>query len=79
MSAPQRRQGVARLKAEAVSERRSCALVGIGRSSYRYVPHPRDDAWLAERLREFSDQRKRYGYRRAWASLRMPSKLRDAP
>jgi putative transposase len=70
VSAPQRRQGVAVLKAEAVSERRSCALVGIGRSSYRYVPHPGDDAWLAERLREFSEQRKRYGYRRAWASLR---------
>jgi len=70
VSAPQRRQGVALLKAEAVSERRSCALVSIGRSSYHYVPHPRDDAWLAERLQEFSDQRKRYGYRRAWASLR---------
>lgn len=58
------------LKAEAVSERRSCALVGIGRSSYRYVPHPRDDAWLAERLQKLSKKRKRYGYRRAWASLR---------
>jgi len=58
------------LKAEAMSERRSCALVGIGRSSYHYVPHPRDDAWLAERLRKSSKKRKRYGYRRAWASLR---------
>ncbi len=58
------------LKAEAVSERRSCALVGIGRSSYHYVPHPRDDAWLAERLQKLAKKDGRYGYRRAWASLR---------
>jgi putative transposase len=70
VSAPQRRQGVALLKAESVSERRSCALAGISRSSYRYVPHPREDAWLAERLQKLSKKRKRYGYRRAWASLR---------
>jgi len=58
------------LKAEAVSERRSCVLVRIGRCSYRYVPHPRDDRWLTERLQKLAKKHKRYGYRRAWATLR---------
>ena len=55
---------------QGVSERRSCALIAIGRSSFRYVPHPRDDRKLAERLRRLSQHNKRYGYRQAGATLR---------
>jgi len=53
-----------------VSERRACQLVGVHRSTARYRPHPRDDAPLAERLKRLSDRKQRYGYRRAWATLR---------
>ncbi len=70
VSAPQRREGVRVLQEEGFSQRRSCGLVGIGRSSFRYVPHPRDDDGLAERLRKLARRRKRWGYRRAWVTLR---------
>ena len=70
MSAPQRRQGVVVLKEQGVSERRACGLVQISRSSLKYTPLPRDDEKLAERLRKLAKRRKRYGYRRAWATLR---------
>ena len=58
------------LKGEGISERRSCGLAGIGRSSLRYEPRPRDDGELTERLKKIAHKRKRYGYRRAWALLR---------
>ena len=58
------------LKSKGISERQACRLVAIGRSSLRYEPHPRDDAELAERLKEIAGKRKRYGYRRAWVLLR---------
>jgi len=58
------------LKGKGISERQACRLVGIGRSSLRYEPHPRDDEKLTERLKQIARTRKRYGYRRAWALLR---------
>jgi len=58
------------LKHEGVSERRACHLARIGRSSFRYQLHPRDDRELAERLKQIANKHKRYGYRRAWALLR---------
>jgi putative transposase len=58
------------LKGRGVSERQACRLGGIGRSSLRYEPHPRDDEKLAERLKKMARKRKRYGYRRVWALLR---------
>jgi putative transposase len=70
VTAPQRREGVQTFKTRDVSERRSCDLAGISRSSFRYVEHPRDDGDLAERLKKISNKQKRYGYRRAWAVLR---------
>ena len=65
-----RRQAVSCLKARGLSERRSCVLAGLSRSSLRYVAHPRDDRDLAQRLREIAGKHKRYGYRRALAVLR---------
>ena len=54
-----------------VSERRSCELVGISRSSYRYEPVRREaDAALAAKLREIAWENKVAGYRTAWAYLR---------
>jgi len=70
VSAPRRRAGVRRLRDRGLSERQACRLVGVSRSTARYRPHPRDDTPLAERLRKLARRKKRYGYRRAWATLR---------
>lgn len=70
MNAPRRREGVVRLRQQGLSERQACRLIGVSRSTARYPPHPRDDAPLAERLRKLARRKKRYGYRRAWATLR---------
>jgi transposase InsO family protein len=54
-----------------VSERRACQIAGQHRSTQRHRPRKtdRDDALRAE-LRSLSRCRPRWGYRRAWASLR---------
>jgi putative transposase len=55
----------------AVSERRACDLVGIGRSAVRYRRKPRsDEGVLRQRLRELAAERPRFGYRRLHALLR---------
>jgi putative transposase len=69
VSAPQRREAVRFLHGLKVSQRPGCALLKIGWSSYRYVPHPQDDVPLAQRLREVSQEYPRYGYCRAWMLL----------
>jgi putative transposase len=51
-------------------EYRACKLAEIARSSFRYVPRPRDDSELTERIKAITHKHKRYGYRRAWALLR---------
>jgi hypothetical protein len=50
-------------KAQELSERRACELVGMRRSSYRYV---RREEWpgLRGRLGELAQERRRFGYRR---------------
>ena len=55
----------------ALSERRACRITGQHRSTQRHQPRrgDRDDA-LRARLRELSREHPRWGYRRAWASLR---------
>lgn len=56
-----------------LSERRSCALVGMSRSSFRYQARPREaDEALVRRLRRLSrtPRKERYGYRRMWVELR---------
>lgn len=54
----------------AVSERRACRVVGIGRSSRRYRPRGRPDAAVRQRLRELAAERRRFGYRRLHVLLR---------
>ena len=54
-----------------VSERRSCELIEISRSGYRYEPVSKEaDAALAAKLREIADENGVAGYRTAWAYLR---------
>ena len=72
MSAPARRGGVRFLMSRGLSERRSCALVGMSRSSFRYRARPREaDEALVWRLRALArtPRKERYGYRRMWVEL----------
>lgn len=52
------------------SERRSCRLIGIERSSYRYRGERKDELGLRERLKALAEQRRRFGYRRLYVLLR---------
>ena len=53
-----------------MSERRSCELMGIWRSSYRYRPVVRDDDGLVAKLHQIAAEDATAGYRTAWAYLR---------
>ena len=44
-----------------LSERKSCLLLDISVSAYRYQPKEDDDDVLRQRLRELAGQRKRFG------------------
>lgn len=63
------------LCAHHVSERRSCYLVKITRSSARYSAQPSIDVELADELRTIAAQHPRYGYRRAHALLKRAGQL----
>jgi len=63
------------MKQQWVSERRSCQLIGIWRSSYRYEPVRRDDSKLAAKLHKIASEDATAGYRTAWAYLRQDGVL----
>jgi len=53
-----------------LSERRACRIAGQHRSTQRHeLKHASDDAALRARLREISENKPRWGYRRAHARL----------
>jgi len=52
------------------SQARSCRLVGLQRSSYRYRSRRPGDEQLREKLRELAHRRPRFGYRRLGIFLR---------
>ena len=47
-----------------VSERHSCRLIGLVRSTMRYRAHGRDDSALRLRIKELAKTYVRYGYKR---------------
>jgi len=53
-----------------LSQRRSCAVIGIGRSSFQYQGKPDEDGSLLAKLKRIAFRHPRYGYRRAWVLLR---------
>ena len=53
-----------------LSERRSCQLVGISRSSYHYQARPNDDKAIRSRISELASHYPRYGYLLLWRLLR---------
>ena len=70
MSPQSRRKGVEFLRVKEVSQRRGCALLKIGRSSFYYKSHRADDTELIEQLAAIAGKYKRYGSPRAHALLR---------
>ena len=52
-----------------LGERRTCRLLEVDRSTYRYEPRPDRNAELREALRRVADQNRRFGYRRLWVIL----------
>jgi putative transposase len=53
-----------------LSERRGCAVIGIGRSSVQYKAREKNDGKLLTELKRIAHRYPRYGYRRAWATLK---------
>lgn len=53
-----------------LSERRSCKLVGLHRSTHQYRARPREDDALRERMRELARKHRRFGSPRLHVLLR---------
>lgn len=66
----QKRQAVCLLKAQQLSFRQACRVVGISRSSFSYQKKQVNDALVLEKLRGIVYQHPRFGYRRATALMR---------
>lgn len=52
-----------------LSERQTCKLLEVDRSTYRYQPRPDHNAGLREALIGVARQKPRFGYRRLWIEL----------
>jgi len=66
---------VAQLQAKYISERNSCRLAGLWRSTYRYEGKASDDAELRLKIREYAARWKRFGYRQIHGLLRLSGVL----
>ena len=71
MTARQRRSAAGFVRDElGISQRRSCRLIGISESSFRYRSNSTNNVELRSRLRTLAEQRTRWGYRRLHVLLR---------
>lgn len=70
MTTSVRREVVSFCESLGLSQRRACALVGLGRSSCRYRKRRQESPPLVARLRELAALRPRFGYRRLHVLLR---------
>ena len=61
-----------------LSERRSCALVGLRRSTCRYTPRRDPARALRERLHALAAQRRRFGYRRLTVAVAARRSARES-
>lgn len=69
VSLERKREVVVWLKTHQVSERRSCQLIALSRTSFRYRKRNQENERLIERLRLIAFSYPRFGYRRATALL----------
>jgi putative transposase len=56
--------------AHGISQRRACQILGLHRSTLHYQPRPDRNVDVREQLRAFAQKHRRWGYRKAWDSLR---------
>lgn len=66
----ERREAVLYASGRGLSQRRSCFLVALSRSTARYVAHGSDDSALVDKIRTIQAQHPRYGVRRVFVQLR---------
>ncbi len=57
-----RREAAGLLQGHGLSERRSCRILHMSRTVLRYVPRPRDETALRERMKELADRLTRAGH-----------------
>lgn len=70
MTLSQKREAAEVMIHAGLSERASCRLLKLPRTSKRYSSHRADDSDLRERIRKLADERRRFGYRRIHAGIR---------
>jgi putative transposase len=71
MTITAQREVVVQLQAKFISERRSCHMLGLWRSTCRYTGGNDDDAQLRLQIREHAARWKRFGYRQIHGLLRL--------
>jgi putative transposase len=49
------------MRADGISERRSCLLAGLNRATYQYAPKPKNDGPIKQRLKDLALKKPRYG------------------
>ena len=65
-----KRQAVAALEDQGLSQRRACDLADIWRSSYSYKSARKDDGQVIDKLKDISQKHPREGSRKAYVKLR---------
>jgi len=66
----QKRAAVEALKERGISDRRSCELISVHRSTHRYQKKRNDDGHIRSRIMALAERHRRYGYRRIQVPLR---------
>jgi putative transposase len=67
----ERKEVVVQLQVKYISERNSCRMAGLWRSTYRYVGKDDNDVALRLQIREHAARWKRFGYRQIYGLLRL--------
>ena len=71
----EQREAVQFLTDGGLAVQRGCQLIGVHRSTFRYVAHPADDAPLLAKVQELVTRHPRYGYRRISALIRREERV----
>lgn len=61
---------LAHLQARGLSQRAACLYLRLNRATVRYTPRPDKNAPLVALLVEYTQKKRRLGYRKAWNALR---------
>jgi len=67
---PQKKEAAEIMIGTGYSERRTCDVLGLNRSTWRYEARPKNDDELRAEIRELAFKHRRFGYRRITAKIR---------